>query len=215
MPSLISTLKAKLNLLRKFSSGKYWNDRYQRGGNSGSGSYGHLAEFNASILNQFIQEHAIGSVIEFGCGDGNQLTLARYPIYTGYDISPVAIQLCRARFANDTTKRFLLASEYSGETADLSLSLDVIFHLTEDRIFHRYMHQLFGAASRFVIIYSSNQDEPIEPASKHVRHRRFSDWVERELSAQWKLLTTIPNAYPYDGNSERTSFADFFVYGKR
>lgn len=198
----------------RFSSSEYWTKRYAKNGNSGPGFYGRLAEFKAVILNQFVQKHAVGSVIEFGCGDGNQLTLAHYPNYTGYDISPAAIQLCRARFANDATKRFLLANEYSGEKADLALSLDVIFHLTEDEIFHGYMRRLFNAASRFVIIYSSNQNEPIEPASKHVRHRHFSDWVERELSTPWKLLATIPNAYPYDGNSERTSFADFFIYEK-
>jgi SAM-dependent methyltransferase len=215
MPFFISSLIAKLKLLRKFSSGGYWNNRYQLGGNSGPGSYGHLAEFKATVLNQFVRDHAVSSVVEFGCGDGNQLALARYPTYVGYDVSPVAVKLCRERFVGDRSKQFFLLEEYGGEHADLALSLDVIFHLTEDTIFYQYVRRLFGAAHRFVIIYSSNQNEPIEPTSIHVRHRRFSDWVERELSAQWKLLATIPNIYPYDGNSERTSFSNFFVYEKR
>lgn len=215
MTPFTSSIKAKLNLLRKFSSGNYWDKRYRSGGNSGPGSYGHLAAFKADVLNRFVQNHAISSVIEFGCGDGNQLALAQYPTYIGYDVSPVAVKLCRERFARDESKQFFLSDEYGGGHADLALSLDVIFHLTEDAIFYQYMRRLFGAAHRFVIIYSSNQNEPIEPASTHVRHRRFSDWIERELSAQWKLLATVPNICPYDGNSERTSFSDFFVYEKR
>lgn len=211
---ILSVIVAKLKFFRPFSSPKYWEKRYERGGNSGPGSYGDLAEFKARFLNQFVEGHRIRTVVEFGCGDGNQLMLANYPSYTGYDISPIAIQLCRNRFANDRTKKFLLLNEYAGEQADLALSLDVIFHLTEDDVFHKYMHNLFRSTSRFVIIYSSNQYEPINPTSVHVKHRRFSDWVDQELATQWKLITIIPNIYPYDGNSERTSFSDFFVYEK-
>jgi SAM-dependent methyltransferase len=209
---IFSQIVSKLKFLRAFSSPKYWEMRYERGGNSGPGSYGDLAKFKARILNQFVEDHRIRTVIEFGCGDGNQLTLARYLSYTGYDISPIAIQLCRNKFANDSTKKFGLVTEYTGEQADLAISLDVIFHLTEDDVFHEYMRKLFGSASRFVIIYSSNQYEPIKPVSAHVKHRRFSDWIDRELGTQWKLLTTIPNAHPYNGNSEQTSFSDFFIY---
>jgi hypothetical protein len=62
-------------------SGKYWDNRYKKCGNSGAGSYGKLAEFKADILNKFISKNNIQSVIEFGCGDGNQLLLANYQCY--------------------------------------------------------------------------------------------------------------------------------------
>ncbi|MDR2439202.1 MAG: class I SAM-dependent methyltransferase [Planctomycetaceae bacterium] len=79
-------------------SKRYWDNRYCQGGNSGAGSYGRLAEFKAEILNKFVTENNINSVIEFGCGDGNQLMLANYPYYIGVDVSPKAIEICRELF---------------------------------------------------------------------------------------------------------------------
>src|SRR5579864_6395854 len=69
----------------------YWDQRYAEGGTSGSGSYGEQAAFKAEILNGFVARHGIQSVIEFGCGDGNQLSLASYPSYVGLDVSRTAI----------------------------------------------------------------------------------------------------------------------------
>ena len=102
----------------------------------------------------FVQAHEIRSVIEFGCGDGNQLSLADYPRYIGLDVSRSAIELCKRRFAGDVTKSFFL---YDGTcfadraglfTADLAISLDVIYHLTEEAIFEAYMAHLFGARGK-------------------------------------------------------------------
>ena len=45
-------------------------------------------------------------------------------------------------------------------TADLALSLDVIYHLTEDTVFEAYMRHLFAAGSRFVIIYATDREIP-------------------------------------------------------
>lgn len=47
-------------------SDQYWEDRYRRGGNSGSGSYGRLAAFKAEVLNEFVASHAISEMVEFG-----------------------------------------------------------------------------------------------------------------------------------------------------
>lgn len=193
----------------RFSSEHYWERRYREGGNSGPGSYNHLARFKADVLNDFVAREGIQSVIEFGCGDGNQLALARYPSYTGYDVSPTAIAICRAAFPEDSTKEFHLLSEYDGRQADLALSLDVIFHLVEDDVFVRYMKTLFGSASRFVAIYSSDRDD--DTLDRHVRHRNFSKWVA-ESRPDWRLAQHIPNRHPYDGDYARTSFADLFIY---
>lgn len=214
MKSIIAKLKSRAFPFGGFSSRGYWADRYESGGNSGPGSYGHLAEFKASVLNDFIRSNGISSVIEFGSGDGNQLALAKYLRYVGYDVSPSAVQTCKEIFKGDTTKEFFMASEYDGRKADLTISLDVVFHLTEDRVFEKYMYSLFNASLRFVIIYSSNQDKPIEPVSTHVRHRRFTTWVEQHIQAHWTLAQTISNAYPYNGDYRSTSFSDFYIYKK-
>ncbi len=194
-------------------SAHYWENRYRGGSNSGKGSYGELAKFKAEVLNALVQENSIRSVIEFGCGDGNQLALAAYSQYVGYDVSETAVELCRTTFANDSTKTFATVDEYQGERADLAISLDVLFHLVEDEVFEAYMHRLFGAAERFVVIYCSDVDRPIQAKSPHVRHRHFSSWVTRHLPL-FQLVRRIENRYR-DGRRTRqghSSPSDFFIY---
>jgi SAM-dependent methyltransferase len=197
----------------------YWENRYRQGLTSGDGSYGRLALFKAEILNDFVSRNSIGTILELGCGDGNQLSLANYPQYVGIDVGPTAVELCRKRFVHDPAKTFAVcdpATLRDGEVpfrAELSLSLDVIYHLVEDKVYEAYMRLLFDAAERFVIIYSSN-DEEAKSAFRHVRHRKFTDWVERNRP-QWQLWKFIPNRYPFKpGHESSTSFADFYIYRK-
>lgn len=215
MKALMASIRKRLLRGRTISSQNYWNERYAKGGNSGPGSYGELAAFKARVLNDFVREKELESVIEFGCGDGNQLGLAAYPKYIGYDVSAAAISMCRKRFAGDDSKEFFLAHDYDGRQADLALSLDVIFHLTEDEVFDAYMRRLFVAGRRYVVVYSSDRDEVLYPAAIHVRHRHFTAWVERELGGAWTLAQKIANDHPYNGDFRTTTFSDFFIYEKR
>jgi hypothetical protein len=193
------------------SSARYWDDRYATGGHSGAGSYGRLAEFKAEVLNRFVERNVIQTVIEFGVGDGAQLSLATYPRYIGVDVSPTSVAICRQKFADQPDFVFLTLDEIAGEDlgADLSLSLDVIYHLVEDTVFEQYMQRLFDAARRAVIIYASNEDRP---EASHVRHRKFSRWVE-ENRREFNLREVIVNRYPFDpADTQNTSFADFYIY---
>lgn len=201
-----------INPPKPFSgSMEYWQQRYESGGNSGAGSYNELAEFKANVLNCFVKDNTIDTVLEYGCGDGNQLKLAKYPSYIGYDVSAKVISHCANMFSDDETKQFKLMHEYRGEVADLTLSLDVIYHLIEDDTFNSYMERLFSSSRRFVIIYSSNTGDNSDNQALHVKHRRFSEWVETK-QPQWKLLWHIPNKYPYEGDVNKGSFADFYIY---
>ena len=210
--SLIGRLYGALGRrIRPFpGSATYWNRRYDGGGNSGPGSYRELAEFKAGILNAFVAEKEVSSVIEYGSGDGNQLKLATYPSYVGFDVSPTAIARCEACFRGDETKRFALIQDYHGETAQLTLSLDVIYHLTEDDVYHSHMATLFESSTQFVVIYSSNYDAP---QASHEKRRKFTPWVEAHASA-WKLIQHIPHRHEFQGDSEEGSLSDFFVYEK-
>jgi hypothetical protein len=192
----------------------YWRERYDSGGTSGHGSYGKLAEFKAQIINEFVRENAIETVIEYGCGDGNQLKLADYPSYLGFDVSPKAIAICKDLFGADTTKTFNLIEKYDNETADLTLSLDVIYHLVEDDIFVEHMNRLFDSSRRFVIIYASDSDVNPPGQAAHVRHRNFTKWV-RERKAQWRLLRHLQNKYPHSGKPETGSAAEFYFYQRQ
>jgi hypothetical protein len=194
-------------------SAHYWKQRYRSGANSGAGSCGKYAEFKACVLNSFVREKQIESIIEYGCGDGNQLKLSNYPSYIGFDVSPEALSQCNNIFCGDEDKTFKLMESYDNETAHMTLSLDVIYHLVEDDVFLTYMEQLFDTSTNFVVIYSSNTDEQERFQAAHVKHRKFSTWIEQNRPG-WKLIQRIPNRYPYNAKKQEGSFADFYIYEK-
>lgn len=196
---------------KAFNSKVYWDDRYTQGRNSGAGSYGRLSLFKAEVINNFIAKNNIDSVIEFGCGDGNQLSLFKTKYYTGFDVSEYIIKELKIRYQDDQNKSFLLLSEYDNQQADLIISLDVIYHLIEDNVYDNYMNMLFEASKEYVIIYASNYEHRL---SQHVRHRKFTDWIDKHKKS-WRLNQMIPNKYPYKiWNSRNTSFSDFYIFEK-
>ena len=190
--------------LRYPGSARYWERRYARGRDSGSGSAGRLARYKADFLNNLVREHNIQSVIEFGCGDGRQLRLADYPAYTGLDIAPSAVARCRQLFAADATKRFVvyqpLAFKPGDFQADLALSLEVIFHLTEDDLYETHLRHLFASARRRVVIFAADEDRTTP--FPHFRPRRFSP----DVPAGWALRAREPNPL------RAISVSDFFIF---
>ena len=194
-------------------SENYWKQRYRSGGTSGSGSYHRLAEFKAEVLNSFVRDKQIRTIIEYGCGDGNQLRLLEYPTYVGFDVSPDAISQCKHLFIDDATKTFKLMNAYADETAQLTLSLDVIYHLVEDEVFSAYMKRLFDSSTTFVIVYSTDTDKQARVQAPHVKHRQFSRWI-KQCKPEWKLIRHIPNRYPFTADEQAGSCADFYIYEK-
>lgn len=172
-----------LPLLRFKDSASYWDKRYRLGGDSGEGSYGEFAGYKSRVLNQFVAQHTIKSVVEFGCGDGHQLSLATYPRYLGVDISSRAIDRCKSRFAGDLSKTFVVLSQYVGQRAELALSLDVLFHLVEDEVYDDYLDRLFSSALRYVVVFSTSVPGGVT-SLRHVRHRN----VESDLNERFPLF---------------------------
>ncbi|MCX7379312.1 MAG: class I SAM-dependent methyltransferase [Alphaproteobacteria bacterium] len=196
-----------------FSSAAYWEQRYRSGGHSGAGSYGRLAGFKATVLNRLVRDNGISTAMEFGCGDGNQLAMLEVSDYVGLDVSPAAIATCLARFAGRQGRTFRLMQERDGlAAAELTLSLDVIYHLVEDEVFAAYMQALFDHSWRYVVVYARDVDQGW--ASPHVRHRRFTSHVARHFP-EWRLAAVLPNLYPYDPlQPDETSFAAFHIYAQ-
>jgi SAM-dependent methyltransferase len=187
-------------------SANYWEQRYATGGNSGVGSYGEQALYKSAFLNRFVVEHNVSTVVELGCGDGNQLTYARYPRYLGMDVSKTSVAVCIERFRDDPSKSFLFyADDFFSDPAgfisgDLAISLDVIFHLVEDDVFDHYMRRLFRVARLYVVIYAT--DGEVADTHDHVRHRGFTAWIE--ANTDWQLRETFRRPEPH--------YQDFFVY---
>ncbi|MDQ6902758.1 MAG: class I SAM-dependent methyltransferase [Bacteroidota bacterium] len=192
-----------------FSGYHYWENRYVKNGNSGKGSYGLFAKYKANVLNKFVKDNNISKIVEFGCGDGNQLKQFQFPSYIGLDISPTAIRECLGFFKDDHTKSFFIYNHkafYDNSNiflSELAISLDVMYHLVEDEVYEKYLQDLFSSASRFVIIYA--WDVEGKPR-RHVRHRKFSAWIAENLR-EWNLTEVIHNA-------ELEGACDFFIYQK-
>jgi hypothetical protein len=176
--------------IRFRGSNSYWEQRYAKGGNSGAGSYGRQAQWKAEIVNGWVDQHGVTSVVDLGCGDGNQLGLATYPRYLGLDVSRSAIQLCVRRFGDDPTKSFLAYDPTAIQDrggwlrGDLALSLEVLFHLVEQEVFEGYLRQLFSSAERFVVICARDDDLPGRP---HERYQPFTPWIARH-APEWELV---------------------------
>ncbi|MHA2857024.1 methyltransferase domain-containing protein [Paenibacillus lautus] len=191
----------------------FWESHYINGNNSGTGSYAHLAEFKAMIINSFLDQEKINTVIEFGCGDGNQLSLMEYKKYVGVDVSKSIINKNKDKYGTDKNKLFYTTEEkdkYFSQKYDLALSLDVIFHLTEEDVYEQYMHDLFASSQKYIIVYSSNHEEfTVWP---EFRHRKFMRYV-LENCTEWILIDFIPNKYPFQlGQEMTTSTSDFYIF---
>lgn len=191
-----------------FNSNKYWDNRYKHGGNSGAGSYGKLANFKAKIINTFVSENNIDTMIDYGVGDGNQLRMFNIKNYIGIDVSPYIINKCKRIFKNDQSKKFYIDSEYdmNGST-DLVISCDVLYHLINEDIYEKYMKNMFTIIPcKYVIIYAANVDKT---GAIHVKKRKFTEYIENNFPT-WELIKKIDN--PYKGKS---SESDFFIYKKK
>lgn len=192
-----------------FDSIKYWENRYKEGGNSGEGSYNKLAEFKAEIINKFIEENNVNSVIEWGFGDGNQLSLLKVPSYIGYDVSETACKMCKERFRNDRSKEF---RHYDGSPImncqgiyDMAISLDVLYHLVEDDKFDDYLYNLFNSSNKYVCIYSSDYEER---QRAHVKRRKFTEYVKKTF-LEWEIIAVVKNPWLHEASN-----SNFYFYKK-
>lgn len=180
-----------------------WDKRYSEGGNSGRGSYGEHYEFKTKVINGFIEKYNIKNVVDFGCGDGNQISNLLFEKYHGVDLSEVSVGLCRSLYADDATKSFGLyeLGKKPEKKAELTMSLDVIYHLIDDSYFEDYMKCLIECTDKYILVYSTNfKDDTWEG---HVRHREFDNMLQDEF----ERIEFIKN--------ELDCPADFYFYQKR
>jgi SAM-dependent methyltransferase len=198
--------------LRFPGSARYWELRYRLGGTSGAGSYGADRAHKSAVINAVVDDHAVQSLIDFGCGDGSQLQDLRITRYLGFDVSLAALSICRQRYAERHNFSFREAGSYAGEQAELALSLDVLYHLVEDTVYLAYLDRLFGAAERLVLIYSSNASPDLAHQARHVRHRSFTADVSARYP-QFSLLQHI--ARPSSLGGPGPGRAEFFLFQRQ
>lgn len=202
-----------------FVSKSYWENRYKHGGNSGVGSYNKFAEFKAEVLNTAIAEYNINQVIEFGCGDGNQLAMLSIPSYIGLDVSETILRHCINKFSQDKSKSFFsyndkaFVDNHHIYQSDAAFSIDVIFHLVENEVYEKYLSDLFNSASKLVVIYGADLDHP--QVTSHELYRKFTVYIDKKFP-EWKLEKMIKNKYPAkDYDDSEGSLADFYFFTRK
>jgi Methyltransferase domain len=158
---------------QKFDYKAYWNRRYAQGGNSGDGSYGILAAYKADLINQFIKDKGIKSVIEFGCGDGSNLSLYHCESYLGMDVAASSVRLCIDKYQKDAHRSFMVYDppHYKNNffQADLVMSLDVLYHIIDEDDFQKSLQDIFSTAAKYVILYTILH--PAKDDSIHIKRR--------------------------------------------
>ena len=200
--------KGKRNInADSFDSSKYWEQRYLNGGNSGNGSYGFLVEYKRDFINQFIVENEIKSLLEYGCGDCNQLSMIKCDNIIGVDVSKTAIDLCE-KLLPEITFYHLNQENFPNVKTDLLLSLDVIYHLVEDNVYEKYIENIINHGSKYLIIYSPSFENG-EKTSKHVKFRNFVK--HKLLLEKYELIEKVLNKYKSNDHT-KGSFSDWYIF---
>lgn len=187
-----------------YTPSSYWDRRYREGRSSGAGSEGNEGQYKADYVSDFIHNRNINSVIDWGCGDGQVLELIRLEDaqYKGVDVSATVLDRLAARFPQHTFAEPQDVDDCR-ITAELGLSMDVLFHFPDDADYLTYLDHLFGTAEKYVIIYSTNYAGG--RMARHVYRREFTPDVA-ERFPEWKL--TAVETPLHEG------LASFFVYEK-
>ncbi len=201
-----------------FNTSQYWERRHMAAaGELRSTGHTHLTEAQNRVdydakraaietkLGEWVGDAAGQSLLDAGCGTGlfsetfSQLGFS----VTGVDFSPTAIDAARRR----TSGRFQVAdlSRMSlDERFDIVASIDVLFHVVDDRVWSRTLEQMMRHVADggcFVVQEHLVEAAPdTAPGDSHVRFRTI-ECYDRALA---DIGATIRDHYRYDLPSERS-----------
>lgn len=168
----------------------YWDKRYLSGGDSGAGSFGANSSWKADIVNQVISTYQVNTVLEFGCGDGNQLLKFEIPEYRGLDVSSMAVDTCREVFKNDKSKSFQVirpGSNVDFSSAQLVMSLEVFMHITLEEDYLWTLEKIFESSGKFVLIQAPLFEYMLFPKHSHEKYRDIFRYLIDYLDT-WSII---------------------------
>jgi SAM-dependent methyltransferase len=169
-----------------------WGIDENRKGNSGTGSDPYNARPYISFLKNYLEDHAIQSVVDLGCGDwriGQQINWGNIK-YIGVDVVESVISENVKRFSS-TTVSFVKAdgTEYALPKADLLICKDVLQHLPFKDIMN--IIKQFGKYKHCIIV---NDVDPVKLTCKNEDiprgHHRHLDLTEPPFSLNGKKILT-------------------------
>jgi SAM-dependent methyltransferase len=139
---------------------RFWNERYERmpelGSGPGSRAYG--AWVKRRLIRKIVADHQTRSILDIGCGDLCWLEddLVAKIAYCGCDISKVVIERNQARFPQLQFLHHDVAGAALPQTADLIVCFDVLIHQIERDAFERALcHVLTSLSCKGLISYQT------------------------------------------------------------
>jgi SAM-dependent methyltransferase len=199
----------------------YWDKHYLTGGDSGAGSFGAFSSWKADIVNQVISTYQINTVLEFGCGDGNQLLKFQIPEYRGLDVSSSAVATCKEIFKNDKSKSFSVIRPNSNldvSSAQLVMSLEVLMHITLEEDYLWTLEKIFESSEEFVLIQAPLFEYKLFPKHSHEKYRDIFRYLIDYLDC-WSIIGLFvhPSVSPADRrkNVIGEMSSDFILFKKR
>ena len=160
-------------------TGIYQHQRWGRGAWSGEGSDPTRLERYIRLLQQFIRERGITSVVDLGCGDwqfSRQIDWSGVN-YIGIDVVPTLIQQLNTNYARNGVC-FVHGNVVTCDlpAADLAISKDVLQHLPNELVL-----QFLGRLRRFKYAILTNDRKQYYPSWRDV-------WNFR------RVYMTVPNS---------------------
>ena len=166
-----------------------------------------LVQGTADVINLIVLMNGTRSIIEIGCTDGPLASLLSVPSYTGVALNSATLQACAQRHGTAEGLRFVTRAGLGHEQADLALSIDVVPHLTDESTYEHYMHALFNASRKLVLIRASNPPEACASTNGRLHHRPVMHWVEKHrpdfvlLGGSDSAMTASPTAAAPSGET--------------
>jgi predicted O-methyltransferase YrrM len=178
-----------------FNALGYWERRYGDGGTSGAGSRGQEAIQKVQDVQAVIDRFGAKRILDLGCGDGFIAEQLKVESYTGFDPAPSALKLCRDAMPGRTFKHEMPETLYA-PGYDLTMSLDVMFHLVDDEDYGHHLGMLLGFTKERALVYATNHEER---GAAHVRHRRWT----ADIPLGWDV-TELPSVGGADPRKRTT-----------
>jgi hypothetical protein len=157
-PAVAAIERANDQIGRRFNNRLFWNFRYERHPERGSGvgSRGDNLAYKRTLQRAEGIEQAV-SVLDIGCGDLEVVKNLRLANYTGIDESPFALD--QARFAMPAGN-FKLGLSPDAPSADFVLCLEVLIHQSNLSDYKRVIAYAAERTERTLLVsgYSANTE---------------------------------------------------------
>jgi len=133
------------------------------GHGSGHGSLPSVTKSYRALVEQFVREHNVRTVIDYGCGDWQSSRLIDWngADYLGIDVVPALIERNQRLYASERV-RFQLG--YRGEQGDMLIAKHVLQHLPNDAV----QQFLSEVVPRFRYALITNDSTPVHTLNKDI-----------------------------------------------